>query len=129
MITGLRATVLAILLFAAVSGARAEGLVLEPGTASRLVLDKTFATVMLGDFRIVDVHTVGDRSVIIEALSPGTTNLVFIDERGMVTANIRVSVCDPTASGSCDAAASSETGGARRPASIPAPAPRQGGKA
>ncbi|MFB9266781.1 pilus assembly protein N-terminal domain-containing protein [Bradyrhizobium erythrophlei] len=129
MITGLRAVVLIILLLAAACGARAEdrALVLRPGTASRLVLDAAFATVILGDPHVVDVHTGGDQSVIVEALNPGATNLVFVDARGMVIANIRVSVCDASAFGGCDAAASTGDRGWRSPSSVTAPGPRQDG--
>ncbi len=127
---GVRAVVLSILLLAVSSAvwAKDPALVLRPGTTSRLVLDKAFTTVMLGDRSVVDVHTGGDRSVIVEALSPGATNLVFVDERGMVTANIRISVCDATASGGCEAAAPTDDRGSLSPSSVPVSRPSQGGK-
>ena len=76
---------------------------LRPGTPSRLALDRAYATVIVGDPKIVDVET-GDReSVLIEPLRPGKTNLVFIDAQGLVIANVRVTVCG--ASDACTATA------------------------
>jgi Flp pilus assembly secretin CpaC len=71
---------------------------------SRLTLARGFETVIVGDPGIVDVRTDDSRSVVVEPLHPGTTNLVFVDAHGLVIANVRISVC---ASGpnACDAAA------------------------
>jgi Flp pilus assembly secretin CpaC len=87
--------VAAILLFGATAGAKAEDdtLGLGVGTAFRLFVAKAFATVIVGDPAVVDVRTDDDHSVVIEPLSAGETNLVFLDSRGMVTANVRISVC------------------------------------
>lgn len=76
---------------------------LSPGMPSRLALDRAYATVIIGDPRIVDVRTGDGRSVLIEPLKPGKTNLVFVDAQGRVIANVRVSVCG--ASDTCDVAA------------------------
>jgi Flp pilus assembly secretin CpaC len=95
--------VAAILFFAVIAGAKAEddNVALEVGTASRLFVEKAFATVIVGDPTVVDVRTDDDRSVVIEPLSPGVTNLVFVDARGFVTANIKVSVCGTSPSNGC----------------------------
>jgi hypothetical protein len=38
-----------------------------------------------------------DRSVILEPLDLGATNLVFVDERSIAIANIQVLICDASA--------------------------------
>jgi Flp pilus assembly secretin CpaC len=93
---GIREFVVAVmLLFAAITGARAEDDAVElgVGTAFRLFLEKAFETVIVGDPLVVDVRTDDDRSVVIEPLNAGQTNLVFVDARGVVIANVRISVC------------------------------------
>ena len=85
----------AMLSLAAVRGAMAQDrtIALGIGTESRLLLDKPFETVIVGDPLVVDVRTDDNQSVVIEPLRTGMTNLVFVDARGMVTAKIKVSVC------------------------------------
>jgi Flp pilus assembly secretin CpaC len=65
---------------------------LSVGFKSSLVLDKTFETVLIGDSSVVDVHTPDNRLVIFEPLAPGATNLVFLDDRNIVIANIAILV-------------------------------------
>src|SRR5215475_4704304 len=98
-----------MLLFTAIPGARAQDDTVElgVGTAFRLFLEKAFATVIVGDQQIVDVRTDDDRSVVIEPLSAGQTNLVFVDARGVVIANVRISVCGAPPSNGCAAGHSS----------------------
>ena len=48
---------------------------------------------MIGDPDIVDVHARSDRSVILDPLNPGATNLVFVDERNIAITNVRILVC------------------------------------
>jgi Flp pilus assembly secretin CpaC len=96
---------LALVLLAAMPAAwtHERTVTLSLGTPSRLALDRAYATVIVGDPKIVDVET-GDReSVLIEPLRPGKTNLVFIDAQGLVIANVRVTVCG--ASDACTATA------------------------
>src|SRR5438552_18378140 len=97
------------LFFTAITGARAEddGVALGIGTAFRLFLEKAYATVIVGDPLVVDVRTDDDRSVLIEPLSAGQTNLVFIDARGGVIANVRISICGAPPSNGCTAGHSS----------------------
>jgi Flp pilus assembly secretin CpaC len=107
---GIREFVVALmLLFAVSAGARAEDdpVELGVGTAFRLFLEKAFETVIVGDPLIVDVRTDDDRSVVIEPLSAGQTNLVFVDARGVVIANVRISVCAALPSHGCAAGHSS----------------------
>jgi Flp pilus assembly secretin CpaC len=104
-----RLVLAAALLFTAITGARAEddGVPLGIGTAFRLFLEKAYATVIVGDPLVVDVRTDDDRSVLIEPLSAGQTNLVFIDARGGVIANVRISICGAPPSNGCTAGHSS----------------------
>jgi Flp pilus assembly secretin CpaC len=101
---GLAKIVLAAM-FAAMSltGALAQdrAVALDVGSQWRLFLAKPFATVIVGDPEIVDVRTDDDQSVVVEPLKGGVTNLVFVDAHGMVTANIKVSVCGGSASAAC----------------------------
>ena len=93
----------AMLLFSAPAGALAEDgpVALGVGSEFRLFLNKTFETVIVGDPLVVEVRTDDDQSVLIEPLKAGATNLVFIDAKGMVTANIKVSVCGAPSTGAC----------------------------
>lgn len=93
----------ATLLFSAPACALAgdDTVALGVGTELRLFLNTAFATVIVGDPLVVDVHTDDDQSVVIEPLKAGATNLVFVDAHGMVTANIKVSVCGAPSTGAC----------------------------
>jgi Flp pilus assembly secretin CpaC len=68
---------------------------LKLGVQSTLVLDKAFATVLIGDPDVVGVDERDDRSLILEPLAVGTTHLVFVDDRQIVIANIEVVVRRP----------------------------------
>ena len=80
----------ATLLLAAIATARAEvqTIDLRVGFGSSLVLDQAFETVLIGDSNVVDVHTHDNRSVILEPLAPGATNLIFLDDQNIVIANV-----------------------------------------
>jgi Flp pilus assembly secretin CpaC len=67
---------------------------LKLGVASRLQLDRVFETVLVGDPDVVGVYPDDGYSVILAPQNPGVTNLVFIDARHIVLANIRISVCE-----------------------------------
>jgi len=97
----------AALLLMATPVARGQdrAVVLSLGTPSRLTLASAFETVIVGDPGIVDVRTDDGRSVVVEPLRPGITNLVFVDAQGLVIANVRISVCDASGADTCDAAA------------------------
>jgi hypothetical protein len=91
---------------------------LSLGTPSRLALDSAFDTVIVGDPLVVDVRTDDNRTVVVEPLHPGATNLVFVDTQGLVVANIRILVCAsfrsdpaiPPGSSKCGQQATSATG-------------------
>jgi Flp pilus assembly secretin CpaC len=84
----------AALLLAAISVAFAADRTvdLRVGFKSSVVLDRAFETVMIGDSDVVDVHTNDHCSVILEPLAPGATNLVFLDDKNIVIANIAILV-------------------------------------
>src|SRR5580704_13414781 len=70
-----------------------QTIILKLGAGSPLMLERPFETVLIGDPSIVDVDTRGDRSVVLEPLNLGATNLVFIDQRSIAISNVRVLVC------------------------------------
>jgi Flp pilus assembly secretin CpaC len=93
----LRACVLEVaLLLAPVSTTWAadQTITLRLGAGSPLALERPFKTVLIGDPDIVDVHTRSDRSVMLQPLNPGATNLIFVDERSIAITNVRILVCD-----------------------------------
>jgi Flp pilus assembly secretin CpaC len=98
-----RLVVATMLLFAAIPGARAgeDDVALGIGDAFRLFLEKDYASVIVGDPLVVDIRTDDNRSVLIEPLSAGQTNLIFVDARGIVIANVRISVCGAPPSNGC----------------------------
>jgi Flp pilus assembly secretin CpaC len=65
---------------------------LSLGAGSALELERPFKTVLIGDPDVVNVEARNDRSVMLEPLNPGATNLVFIDDASIAIANIRVLV-------------------------------------
>lgn len=82
------------ILSAASSATSAEDrtITLRFGAGSALALERPFKTVLIGDPNVVNVRTRSDRSVVLEPLNPGATNLVFIDEASIAIANIRILV-------------------------------------
>jgi Flp pilus assembly secretin CpaC len=96
MTSTLRAFILGVILAVitnSVTKAADRSITLMLGAGSALEVERPFKTVMIGDPDIVDVHTRSDRSVILEPLNPGATNLVFVDERSIAIANVRIRVC------------------------------------
>jgi Flp pilus assembly secretin CpaC len=80
-------------------GARAAGLTdqwivrLTRGAGSQLMLESPFETVLIDNPDIVEVHQQSDRSVLLEGLALGASNVVFIDAKSVAIANIKVMVC------------------------------------
>jgi Flp pilus assembly secretin CpaC len=95
MTSMLRACLLGISLLAATNSMAlaADQITLRLGAMSALTLERPFATVLVGDPFVVDVHEQSDRSVILEPLDLGATNVVFVDARSIAIANIKVLVC------------------------------------
>jgi Flp pilus assembly secretin CpaC len=76
---------------------RSPSVTLELGVGSAAMLERPFKTVLIGNPGIVDIQTQDERSVLLRPLSPGTTNLVFIDEQGIVIRNLAILVRDARA--------------------------------
>jgi Flp pilus assembly secretin CpaC len=94
---GARALGLALglaLLLTTISASRAaeQTITLRLGTGSALALERPFKTVLIGDPSIVNVNTRIDGSVILEPLNLGATNVVFVDERSIAIANVKILV-------------------------------------
>lgn len=97
MIAMVRACALGLVLLlstACMSWAADQTITLELGVGSVLVLERPFETVLIGDPEVVDVHTQTDRSVMLEPLQPGASNVIFVDERNIAITNIRILVCN-----------------------------------
>jgi Flp pilus assembly secretin CpaC len=73
-------------------------IILRLGAETPLLLEKPFERVLIGDPHVVDVVTRGDRSIILQPLALGATNIIFLDDRSMVTTNIGILVCKAVAS-------------------------------
>jgi Flp pilus assembly secretin CpaC len=71
-----------------------QGVTLRVGNNSVIELDREFETVIIGNPDIVDVHSGGDRLVVLEPLRLGASNLVFVDKDHVAIANVRVFVCN-----------------------------------
>jgi Flp pilus assembly secretin CpaC len=65
---------------------------LELGAGSTVMLERPFKTVLIGNPDVIEVQTQSERSVLLKPLNPGTTNLVFIDEQGIVITNLAIVV-------------------------------------
>lgn len=66
---------------------------LARGAGSSVTLESPFELVLIDNPDVVEVHHRGDRSVLIEGLALGASNLVFVDARNVAIASIRVLVC------------------------------------
>jgi Flp pilus assembly secretin CpaC len=97
MTSTLRAFILGVILAVitnSVTQAADRSITLRLGTGSSLALEKPFKTVLIGDQSVVNVRTQNDRSVILEPLSLGATNIIFVDERSIAITNVGVLVCN-----------------------------------
>lgn len=77
--------------------AASQAITIGLGSSSGLLLERPFKTMLIGDPNIVDVLERSDRSVIFQPLKLGETNVIFLDERGIVIANVRILVCKTVA--------------------------------
>jgi Flp pilus assembly secretin CpaC len=96
MTSTLRAFILGVILAVttnSVTQAADRSITLKLGAGSTLEVERPFKTIMIGYPDIVDVHARSDRSVILEPLNPGATNLVFLDDRSIAITNVRSLVC------------------------------------
>lgn len=101
MTAWLRVCVLALIM--ALAGAPAtrsstdgvsETLTLMLGAGSTLQLKRPFDTILIENPDVVDVQALSDQLVLLEPLNLGTSDVVFVDERNIAIANIRVVVRD-----------------------------------
>src|ERR1700742_103025 len=67
-------------------------IILRLGSEAPLLLQKPFETVIVGDPHVVDVVTRGSRSIILEPIALGATNVIFLDDRSIVTTNLGILV-------------------------------------
>jgi len=81
-----------LLITTSIARATDQTITLGAGAGSTLVLARPFKTVLIGDPKVVDVLTYGDRLVVLEPLNPGATDIIFIDEKSIVIRNVRVVV-------------------------------------
>ena len=70
---------------------------LELGVGSTVMLERPFNTVLLDNPDVIEVQTQNERAVLLKPLSAGSTNLVFIDEQGIVITNLAILVRDARA--------------------------------
>ncbi|MCG2632559.1 pilus assembly protein N-terminal domain-containing protein [Bradyrhizobium sp. WYCCWR 13023] len=67
------------------------------GSTSSIELDRSFENILVGNADLIDVHRLGDRLVVVEALAAGSSNLIFVDRRSIAIANIRIIVSNSNA--------------------------------
>jgi Flp pilus assembly secretin CpaC len=65
---------------------------LELDAGSTVMLERPYKTVLLESPDVIEVQTQNERSVLLKPLRPGSTNLVFIDEQGIVITNLAILV-------------------------------------
>ena len=93
-----RTCVIVLVLFLttiSVACAANQTITLRLGAPTALALERPFKTVLIGDPNIVDVHTLNDRRVTLQPLNLGATNLIFVDDRSIAIANVRIVVLGP----------------------------------
>jgi Flp pilus assembly secretin CpaC len=93
MLRGCVLGVALLLTTSSITSAADQTIALRLGAGSAFTLERPFKTVLIGDPDIVDVLTRDDRSVILEPLDVGATNLIFVDERSIAISNVRILVC------------------------------------
>jgi Flp pilus assembly secretin CpaC len=72
--------------------AERRSVILELGAGSIVMLERPFKTALIGNPDVIDVQTQSERSVLLKPLSTGATNLIFVDEQGMVITNLTILV-------------------------------------
>jgi Flp pilus assembly secretin CpaC len=72
-----------------------QTITLNLGSGSTLLLERPFKTVLIGDPNVVDVRTLNSRLVVLTPRDTGATNLIFVDEKSIAIANVRVLVREP----------------------------------
>jgi Flp pilus assembly secretin CpaC len=75
-----------------------QTVILRLGAGSTLQLERPFKTVLIGDPNVVDVVTQSDRSVTLQPLNLGATNIIFLDETSVAITNVGILVYKAIAS-------------------------------
>jgi Flp pilus assembly secretin CpaC len=65
---------------------------LDLGAGTTVSVARPFMTVLIGDPAVVDFQAQDARSVLLKPLAAGATNLVFVDEQGIVITNLTIVV-------------------------------------
>ena len=99
MIAWLRLCLLVVLLAGvpptrSATGTADKTLTLTLGAGSTFRLERSFDTILIDNPDVVDVRTLSDRAVLLEPLNLGSSNVLFVDERNIAIANIKVVVSD-----------------------------------
>lgn len=76
---------------------RSPSVDVELGTTTRIEIARPFSRVLIGDPRVIDFQSQGERSLLLRPLGVGSTNLVIIDEKGIVITNLTIFVRDAEA--------------------------------
>jgi Flp pilus assembly secretin CpaC len=69
-----------------------ESVDLELGTVTTIGVERPYSTVLIGDPGVIDFQTRDERSVALRPVGLGATNLVFVDEQGVVITNLTIVV-------------------------------------
>lgn len=70
---------------------------LKLGMSATLEIERPFSFVLIGDPRVIDFQSQGERSLLLRPLGVGSTNLVIVDEQGIVITNLTIVVQNATA--------------------------------
>jgi Flp pilus assembly secretin CpaC len=85
-----------LLIMISVACAADQTITLRLGAPTTLSLERSFETVLIGDPKIVDVHTLEGSRATLEPLNLGATNLIFLDDAGIAITNARIVVIGPS---------------------------------
>jgi Flp pilus assembly secretin CpaC len=67
---------------------------LEVGASTPVEIARPFSLVLIGDPRVIDFQSLGERSLLLKPLGAGGTNLVIVDKKGIVITNLTIVVQD-----------------------------------
>lgn len=65
---------------------------LDLGAGAAVRVERPFSIVLIGDPSVIDFQVQDERSVLLKPLGAGATNLVFVDDQGMVITNLTIVV-------------------------------------
>jgi YD repeat-containing protein len=76
--------------------AEAENLTVMLGSLSVYKTERAYTTIKVGDPKVIDVDATSNRTLILNPTSPGSTNILFLDERGDLITSLDVAVSEPS---------------------------------